>query len=115
MYPVGIGIPRKGNTGQAGFDAAPEIPDAYFAQRYCRKWKLPHDGIRVELEPTYGAQHMLTDLKLKVVVPPDFPEEHVAGLLRNAGACPVKKTLEAPPMMAMELIRAGQSIFGAVH
>ena len=35
---------------------------AYFAQRYCRKWNLPHEGIKVELDPVFSAQHVLTDI-----------------------------------------------------
>jgi putative redox protein len=77
---------------------------AYFAQRYCRKWKLSHEGIRIDLEPMFDAKHTLTDVKLKVRVPPSFPREHLAGLLRNAGACPVKKALETPPAVSLELV-----------
>ena len=77
---------------------------AYFAQRYCRKWKLSHEGMRVELEPVFNAQHALTDVKLKLHVPPAFPRDHLAGLLRNAGACPVKKALENPPALSLELV-----------
>ncbi|HZV54908.1 MAG TPA: OsmC family protein [Rhodocyclaceae bacterium] len=77
---------------------------AYFAQRYCRKWNLPHDGIRVELEPVFNAAHQLTDIKLRVRVPSSFPKDHVAGLLRNAGACPVKKALETSPAISLEAV-----------
>lgn len=77
---------------------------AYFAQRYCRKWNLPHDGIRVELEPVFNAAHQLTNLKLRVRVPSSFPKDHVAGLLRNAGACPVKKALESSPEISVEAV-----------
>ena len=79
---------------------------AYFAQRYCRKWKLPHDGIKVELEPVFTAQHVLTDIHLKLKVPASFPRDHLAGLLRNAGACPVKKAMEVPPTVTLELVEA---------
>jgi putative redox protein len=77
---------------------------AYFAQRYCRKWKLPHEGIAVDLEPVFNAQHVLTDVRLKLRVPASFPREHLTGLLRNASACPVKKALEAPPVVSLELV-----------
>ena len=79
---------------------------AYFAQRYCRKWNLPHDGITVDLEPVFNSSHVLTDLKLRVRIPASFPQEHVAGLLRNAGACPVKKTLESSPVISLEVVEA---------
>ncbi len=79
---------------------------AYFAQRYCRKWQLPHDGITVELDPSFNTSHALTDLKLRVRIPASFPKEHVAGLLRNAGACPVKKALESSPVVSLEVVEA---------
>jgi putative redox protein len=77
---------------------------AYFAQRYCRKWSLPDEGIRVELEPVFNAQHALTDVRLRLLVPPSFPRDHLPGLLRNAGACPVKKALENPPAVTLEVV-----------
>jgi putative redox protein len=77
---------------------------AYFAQRYCRKWNLAHDGIAVELEPVFNSQHALTDVRLRVRVPAAFPRDHIAGLLRNASACPVKKALEIPPAISLEVV-----------
>lgn len=78
---------------------------AYFAQAYCRKWKLSHEGISVELEPLFTPQHKLAEVKLRLKVPESFPAEHIAGLERNAAACPVKKALENPPAISMETIR----------
>ena len=77
---------------------------AYFAQRYCRKWNLPHEGITVELDPVFSAKHVLTDIHLRLRVPAGFPPDHLPGLLRNAGACPVKKAMDAPPVVTLELI-----------
>lgn len=102
-------VPHGEDTAPAPFDiflAGIAACAAYFAQRYCRKWQLPHDGISVELEPTFNPQHALTDIKIRVKVPESFPPEHHAGLLRNAGACPVKKALETPPAISLELVAA---------
>jgi ribosomal protein S12 methylthiotransferase accessory factor len=96
----------KGPSPYDVFLASVAACAAYFAQRYCRKWKLSHEGITVELEPTFGPQHSLTDLKLHLRVPASFPREHLDGLLRNAGACPVKKALETPPSISLDLIEA---------
>lgn len=79
---------------------------AYFAQVYCRKWNLSHEGISVELEPVFTPAHKLAEIKLRLKLPADFPEEHIAGIERNAAACPVKKTLENPPQILMETMRA---------
>jgi putative redox protein len=100
-------LPYGDDTAPAPYDiflAGVASCTAYFAQRYCRKWNLPHAGVRVELEPIFNAAHVLTDLKLQVRVPADFPQEHVAGLLRNAAACPVKKALESPPTISLEVV-----------
>lgn len=96
-----------------GADAAPSPFDlflagiaactAYYAQRYCRKWNLPHAGIEVDLEPVFDEKHMLTDVRMKLRVPATFPAEHLGGLLKNAGNCLVKKTLEFPPKISLDL------------
>ena len=99
--------PYGEDTAPAPFDiflAGVSACAAYFAQRYCRKWNLSHDGISVELEPVFDTKHVLTDVKMKLKVPTSFPKEHHAGLLRNAGACPVKKALETPPALSLDLI-----------
>lgn len=83
---------------------------AYYAQVYCRKWKLPHEGIRVDLTPVFDSTHRLVDLKMDLHVPEDFPAEHRSGLLRNAGNCLVKKTLEAPPTISLELAVDQQAV-----
>lgn len=75
-----------------------------FGQRCCRKWKLPHNGITVDLEPVFNTQHILTDVRLKLKAPASFPREHLPGLLRNADACAVKKALETPPTVSLELV-----------
>lgn len=97
----------------AGADSAPSPFDvflagiaactAYYAQRYCRKWNLPDAGIEVDLQPTFDAKHALTDVQMKLRVPASFPAEHLPGLLKNAGNCLVKKTLDAPPTVSLDL------------
>lgn len=79
---------------------------AYFAQRYCRKWKLPHEGITVDLIPSFNDKHALIGVELKLNVPASFPREHLDGLLKNAGACPVKKALESPPALSLAINEA---------
>ena len=85
---------------------------AFYAQRYCRKWNLPHAGIAVELDPTFGPGHTLLNIKLIIRIPDSFPQEHIAGLLRNTNACAVKKTLEAPPVIEVSTLE--YSVMGKV-
>lgn len=100
-------IPHGEDTAPSPFDfflMGIAACTAYFVQRYCRKWKLAHEGISVDLEPVFNAQHALTDVKIRIRLPASFPAEHHAGVLRNAAACPVKKALETPPAIAVELV-----------
>ncbi len=96
--------PHGEDTGASPFDiflSGVSACAAYFAQRYCRKWKLPHEGISVDLIPTFNDKHVLVDVALKINVPESFPREHLDGLLKNAHACPVKKVLENPPPVTL--------------
>jgi ribosomal protein S12 methylthiotransferase accessory factor len=109
LIPSDQPVPFGDDTAPAPYDiflSGVAACTAYFAQRYCRKWNLSHDGMAVELEPVFNAQHLLTDIRLRLKVPAGFPREHIPGLLRNAGACPVKKTLEAPPTLSLEAVDA---------
>ena len=102
-------LPHGEDTAPTPFDiflAGISSCTAFFAQRYCRKWNLPHEGIVVELEPVYNEKHLLTDIKMKLNVPASFPADHLPGLLKNASNCLVKKTMEAPPSISVELVSA---------
>jgi putative redox protein len=99
--------PHGADTAPSPYDiflASLSACTGYYAQAYCRKWKLPHAGIRVELAPEFDAAHRLTRIAMALHVPDDFPEAHRAGLMRNAGNCLVKKTLETPPEIALQLL-----------
>lgn len=99
-------LPNGEDTAPTPFDiflAGIASCTAFYAQRYCRKWQLPHEGIEVELEPVYNERHLLIDIRMKLKVPASFPADHLPGLLKNAGNCLVKKTMEAPPTLSLEL------------
>lgn len=65
---------------------------------FCRQRGLPTDGIRL-------IQHTLSNpitgrldkIELEIQVPPSFPRQYHAALIRTAELCKVKKTLEHPP------------------
>lgn len=98
--------PHGADSAPSPFDiflAGVSACTAYYAQVYCRKWKLPHEGIQVTLVPQFDSAHRLVDIGMTLQVPDDFPAEHHAGLMRNAGNCLVKKTLESPPSISLTL------------
>ena len=65
---------------------------------FCRQRNLPTEGIRI-IQRNYP--NMMTGLMehidLEIQVPPTFPQQYHAALIRSAELCKVKKTLENPP------------------
>ena len=65
---------------------------------FCRKRDIPTEGVklvqRVHADPV---THMVEEIALDIVVPPDFPEKYHEALVRSADRCAVKKHLENPP------------------
>ena len=45
--------------------------------------------------------HRLERVDIEIVLPPTFPEKYLAAIERAAGSCKVKKTLIAPPEIAV--------------
>lgn len=65
---------------------------------FCRQRNLPTDGIRiVQRNHPNPATGMMDNIELEIQVPPTFPEQYHAALIRSAELCKVKKTLEHPP------------------
>ncbi|HNC08516.1 MAG TPA: OsmC family protein [Anaerolineales bacterium] len=65
---------------------------------FCRQRNLPTEGIRiVQRHYANPATGMMDKIDLEIQVPPTFPEQYHAALVRSAELCKVKKTLENPP------------------
>ena len=67
---------------------------------FCRNRKLPVEGIRlsqrVETDPV---TKMVKKILLDIQLPPDFPEQYKAAVIRAAEQCKVKKHFEKPPVL----------------
>ena len=65
---------------------------------FCKQRGLPTDNIRIiqrmDMNP---ATHMIEHIELDIQLPPDFPEQYKAAVVRSAELCAVKKHLENPP------------------
>lgn len=65
---------------------------------FCRQRNLPVEGIRIiQRNHPNPATGMMDHIDLEIQVPPAFPEQYHAALVRSAELCKVKKTLENPP------------------
>ena len=72
---------------------------------FCQKRNIPYDNIRLtqswQLEEK---TKRLTDVRIAIEVPPDFPEKYRDALVRVTNQCKVKKTLESPPEFVVETV-----------
>lgn len=65
---------------------------------FCLQRSLPTESIRiVQRNHPNPATGMMDSIDLEIQVPPSFPEQYHAALIRSAELCKVKKTLENPP------------------
>jgi ribosomal protein S12 methylthiotransferase accessory factor len=98
------------NGGQA---SAPEPFDLFLASLatcagiyvlgFCQKRNIPHDGIKlVQSWERDEKTRRMTVIRIKIDVPPEFPEKYHSALVRAAGQCAVKKTMESPPEFVVE-------------
>lgn len=70
---------------------------------FCRQRNLPSENIRIvqhsHANPLTGGTNKI---ELEIQVPPSFPKQYLSALIRSAGLCKVKKTLENPPLFEIE-------------
>lgn len=65
--------------------------------------KLPVDDLAIEVGWTFAEEpHRVGEMSVDVVWP-SLPAERRSAAVRAAGLCTVKKTLEMPPMVAVEV------------
>jgi putative redox protein len=74
---------------------------------FCQQRNLSTDGIRI-VQRNYAnpANGMINNIELEIQVPPSFPEQYHAALIRSAELCKVKKTLEHPPTFDVKTVVA---------
>ncbi len=74
----------------------------FFVKRYCQTRGISEEGISLTqtLEPGPGGK--LGAIRIRIDLPPDFPEEHKAAVRKSAEACAVKKTIQNPPEFIIE-------------
>jgi ribosomal protein S12 methylthiotransferase accessory factor len=72
---------------------------------FCQKRNIPYDGI--SLTQSWDLEEKtkrLTNVRIAIEVPSDFPEKYRDALVRVANQCKVKKTLENPPEFVVETV-----------
>ncbi len=70
---------------------------------FCQQRGLPTEDIRiheaVEMDPK---THMISEVALRIELPPDFPRKYAKALVKAAELCAVKRHLESPPAVKVE-------------
>lgn len=99
-------------TAQDGTDPAPfdlflaavGTCTALYVARFCESRDIPTDGIRIVQRKTVDPDsRMVRRIALDVELPDEFPERYRDAMLRAAALCTVKKHLDRPPEIAIEL------------
>ena len=111
----GFEIATDQSEKNGGSGSAPEPFDLFLASLatcagiyvlgFCQKRDLPHEGVRLTQSWERDEKtKRLTNLRITISVPTDFPEKYHSALVRAASQCAVKKTLEAPPEFTVETV-----------
>jgi putative redox protein len=70
---------------------------------FCMKRGLPTEGVRVVQSNDFDPEtHRLTNVRITIEVPKDFPEKYYDALIRSADQCAVKKAIANPPHFIVE-------------
>jgi ribosomal protein S12 methylthiotransferase accessory factor len=109
----GFEIRTDQSVDNGGEASAPEPFDLFLASlgtcaavyiaSFCDQREIPTKEIRLRQSWSRGEKRKLTDIRLEILVPPEFPEKYHGALLRAAGQCSVKRVLDDPPLIATEI------------
>jgi ribosomal protein S12 methylthiotransferase accessory factor len=113
----GFEIATDQAVDSGGNGSAPEPFDYFLASLvtcagiyvlgFCQKRNIPYDGI--SLSQSWDREektNRLTNVRISIEVPVDFPKKYRDALVRVANQCTVKKTLENPPEFVVETVTA---------
>jgi ribosomal protein S12 methylthiotransferase accessory factor len=95
---------------EGGDGTAPEPYDLFLASigtcagvyvaYFCEKRGIPTDGIAMTLEAQKNEKtHLFDHIRIRVGLPPDFPEKYRGAVLKAADMCTVKRSLFDPPQI----------------
>ena len=111
----GFEIATDQSEKNGGGASAPEPFDLFLASLatcsgiyvlgFCQKRNIPHDGVKlVQSWNRDEKTRRLTDIRIVIEVPADFPKKYRPALVRAASQCAVKKTMETPPKFHVETV-----------
>jgi putative redox protein len=81
----------------------------FYIQAFCRARGISVDGIRLLQRQDTTPTGKVERVQLTVELPDDFPPQYRAAAIKSAERCTVKKHLEHPPAIEIELA-VGQTV-----
>ena len=69
-----------------------------YALNFCEKRKIDTENLKLVLEfKTHKKTHMVENIRIKLTLPPNFPDKYVPAIIKAVDLCYVKKQLHEPP------------------
>ena len=69
-----------------------------YALNFCEKRKIDTTQLKLSLEfKTHKKTNMVEKIRLKLTLPPDFPDKYRPAIIKAVDLCYVKKHLHEPP------------------
>jgi ribosomal protein S12 methylthiotransferase accessory factor len=69
-----------------------------YALNFCEKRKIDTEKLKLTLEFENDQKtHMIKKVKMRLALPPNFPEKYIPAIVKAMDLCYVKKHLHAPP------------------
>jgi len=70
----------------------------YYALDFCEKRQIDTEKLKLTLEfQSHQKTHMIEKIRLKLSLPPNFPEKYIPAIVKAMDLCYVKKHLHEPP------------------
>jgi ribosomal protein S12 methylthiotransferase accessory factor len=112
----GLTIKTDQSIREGGEGSAPEPFSLFIASigtctgvyvlSFCQKRKIPTDNIFLLLRLEKNKDtHMIEKMSIEIQVPEDFPENYKKAIVKTANLCAVKKHLDNPPEIDINVIK----------
>jgi len=90
------------NSAPAPFDlflASIGTCAGFYVKIFCQKRNIPTDNIKI-VQTMFVDENtaMISDIKIDIKLPADFPEKYKDAVINSANLCAVKKHIQNPPL-----------------
>ncbi len=76
-----------------------------YVKSFCDQRGISTEGISLEQEMEYDHENRrIGTIRIRILLPPSFPEKYKDAVINAANLCAVKKHLHNPPVMLVEAV-----------